>query len=321
MRIVIAGGTGFLGSPLAEVYAEEGHDVRVLTRGLPPGESRHDPGTGVPGVTRVGWNPDSLPPGTGGFASGQLPPWAAALDGADAVVNLAGESIAGPRWTPQRKALLRDSRIVSTRALAAALTAIPTPPRVFVSGSGVGFYGPGGDEPKTEDSPAGSDFLANLCVDWEQEARRAEPSGVRVALLRTGLVLEQSGGALAKMLPPFRMFAGGPMGSGRQYMSWIHRLDWLEMVRWIVDTPEASGPINATAPHPVTNREFARALGRALHRPALLPVPKLALKLMLGEMAETLVTGQRAIPAKAKALKFHFRYPEIDQAFRGIFEG
>jgi len=139
-------------------------------------------------------------------------------------------------------------------------------------------------------------------------------------LVRTGIVLEQSGGALHKMLRPFRMFVGGPIGSGRQYMSWIHRIDWLEMVRWIVDTPQAEGPINATAPHPVTNREFSRALGRALRRPSLMPVPGFALKIALGELAEALTTGQRVLPERAKALKFHFRYPEIDQAFRGIFE-
>ena len=310
MKIVIAGGTGFLGSPLAEVYAEEGHDVRVLTRGLTPGDSRHDPGTGVPGVTKVGWDP-----------SGSPGPWADTLSGADAVVNLAGESLDSKRWSPQRKAQLRDSRIVATKSLAAASRAAPQPPRVFISGSAVGYYGPSGDEPKTEDSSPGSDFLAQLCIDWEQEARKAERPGTRVVLLRTGIALEQSGGALAKMLPPFRLFAGGRMGSGRQYISWIHRIDWLEMVRWIVDTPEAVGPINATAPHPVTNREFARALGRAIRRPALLPVPRVALKLVVGELADSLTTGQRVIPARAKALKFHFRYPEIDQAFRGIFEG
>jgi uncharacterized protein len=309
MRIVIAGGTGFLGSPLAEVYAEEGHDVRVLTRGLAAGESRHDPGTGVPGITRVGWVPD----GTSGA-------WARALDGADAAVNLAGESIAGGRWTESRKRALRDSRIHATRSLAAAINACAVPPRVFVSGSASGYYGPSGDEPKTEDSPAGHDFLARLCVDWEQEAQAAAKSGTRLALLRTGIVLERSGGALAKMMPPFRLWVGGPIASGRQYMSWIHRLDWLEMVRWIVDTPAAAGPINATAPHPVTNREFARALGRALHRPSLMPVPSFALKVLLGELADSLTTGQRVVPAKAKALAFHFRYPEIDQAFRGIFE-
>ena len=308
MKIVIAGGTGFLGSPLAEVYAEEGHDVRVLTRGLPPGESRHDPGTGVPGVNRVGWRAD-----------GESGPWADVISGADAVINLAGASIADGRWTPARKQLLRDSRILSTRSLAAAIKAAPAPPRVFISGSAAGYYGPSGDEPKTEESPPGRDFLAQLCVDWETEAAAARRPDTRLVLVRTGIVLEQSGGALHKMLRPFRMFVGGPIGSGRQYMSWIHRIDWLEMVRWIVDTPQAEGPINATAPHPVTNREFSRALGRALRRPSLMPVPGFALKIALGELAEALTTGQRVLPARAKALKFHFRYPEIDQAFRGIF--
>ena len=309
MQIVIAGGTGFLGSPLAEVYAEDGHDVRVLTRGLAPGESRHDSGTGMPGVTRVGWRPN-----------GESGPWAAAIHGADAVINLAGESIADGRWTPQRKAQLRDSRILATKSLVAAIDAAKPAPRVLVSGSAVGYYGPCGDEPLAEASRPGDDFLAKLCVDWEAEAKPAAASGTRLALLRTGIVLERSGGALAKMITPFKLFAGGPIGSGRQYMSWIHRLDWLEMVRWIVATPQVSGPVNATAPHPVTNRHFARALGRSLHRPALVPVPGFALKIVLGEMADSLVTGQRVIPERAKSLGFHFRYPEIEQAFRGIFE-
>lgn len=309
MRIVIAGGTGFLGSPLAEVYAEDGHDVRLLTRGLPPGEARHDPGTGVPGITRVGWKPD-----------GESGPWASVIDGADALINLAGESIGGKRWTPQRKAQLRDSRLVPTRSLVAALTAVSTPPPVFISGSATGYYGASGDEPKPEGAAAGDNFLAHICEDWEAEARRAQPAVQRIVLLRTGVVLERSGGALAKMITPFRLFAGGPIGSGRQYMSWIHRMDWIEMVRWIVETPAAAGAINATAPEPVTNREFARALGRALRRPSLLPAPGFALKLLLGEMATPLLlTGQRAVPARAQALAFHFRYPDIDQAFRGIF--
>jgi uncharacterized protein (TIGR01777 family) len=309
MRIVIAGGTGFLGSPLAEVYAEEGHDVRVLTRSLASGEARHESGTGVPGITRVGWKPDG---GTG--------PWATAVDGADAVINLAGESVGDRRWTPQRKALLRDSRIIPTRSLTMAIRGSAQPPAVFASASGVGYYGASGDDPKTETSPPGDDFLACLCEEWEAEARRAEPAGVRVVLMRTGTVLERNGGALAKLLTPFRLFAGGPMGSGRQYMSWIHRLDWLEMVRWIVTTRDISGPVNVTAPVPVRNSEFARALGRALKRPAFIPAPAVALKLLLGEMAGPLVlTGQRVIPARAQALGYHFRYPEIDIAFRGIF--
>jgi uncharacterized protein len=307
MKIVVAGGTGFLGSPLAEMYAEEGHDVRVLSRGLMPGDTRHDPGTGVPGVTRVGWNPD-----------GKSGPWAPALEGADALINLAGESIAGKRWSPQRKAQLRDSRILATRSLAVAVKCAAQPPPVFISGSGVDYYPPG-DEPVAEDSPAGTAFLARLCEDWENEARAAARPEVRVILLRTGVVLERSGGALPEMMRAFRLFAGGRMGSGRQYMSWIHRLDWIEMVRWIVQTPEVSGPVNATAPHPVTNRTFARALGRSMHRPHLVPAPAFALKLVLGEMSQAVLTGRRVLPAVALRHGYHFRYPEIDQAFRGIF--
>jgi uncharacterized protein len=309
MRIVIAGGTGFLGSPLAEVYAEEGHDVRVLSRSLPPGASRHEPGTGMPGITSVGWNPD-----------GRSGPWAAAIDGADAVVNLAGESIAGKRWSAARKAALRDSRLLSTRSLVAAITAAAAPPPVFISGSGTGYYGPSHDEITTEDTPPGDDFLAHMAVDWEAEARKAESPRTRVVLLRTGIVLERSGGALKELMRPFSFFVGGPMGSGRQYMPWIHRLDWIEMVRWIVETPEVRGPVNATAPEPVTNRRFARELGRALRRPYWTPAPGFALKLVAGEMATPLLLqGQRAVPAKAQSLRFHFRYPTLDQAFRGIF--
>jgi uncharacterized protein len=308
MRIVIAGGTGFLGSPLAEVYAEEGHDVRVLSRSLPPGQTRHESGTGVPGINRTGWAPD-----------GRSGPWATAVDGADAVINLAGESLGAKRWTPQRKAVLRDSRILATRSLAAAIAAAAKPPAVFVSASGVGYYGDGGVERKTETSPAGQDFLAHLCEDWEREAGQAARANVRLATLRTGIVLERSGGALPQMLTPFKFFAGGRLGSGRQYISWIHRLDWVEMVRWIVLTPDASGPINATAPYPVTNREFARALGKALRRPALVPAPAFALKIWLGEFSGSILTGQRVIPTRAQALGYHFRYPEVDIAFRGIF--
>jgi uncharacterized protein (TIGR01777 family) len=236
------------------------------------------------------------------------------------VINLAGASIGEKRWTPQRKAELRDSRILPTRSLAAAIGAAATPPGIFISASGVGYYGTYTDgDTKTETSPPGADFLAHLCEDWEAEAVKAEREGLRVVTIRTGLVIERSGGALAKMMTPFRFFAGGPVGSGRQYMSWVHRLDWIEMVRWIVQTPEASGPFNVTAPHPVTNRQFARALGRSLKRPALVPTPAFALRLALGEFANYVVTGQRVVPAQAQKLKYHFRYPELDIAFRGIF--
>jgi len=308
MKVVIAGGTGFLGSPLAWAWAEEGHDIRVLSRGLAPGQAQHESGTGKPGMTRVGWAADGT--------AGQL---AREIDGASAVINLAGESIAGKRWTAARKQALRDSRLLSTRSIVAALAECQAPPAVFISGSGIGYYGDRGTEPLTEESTPGTDFLARLCVEWEAEAQRAARPNVRVVLLRTGLVLEKSGGVLAQMMRPFRFFAGGPLGRGRQYMPWVHRHDWVEMVRWIVDTPSVIGPVNVTAPHPVTNAEFARALGRALHRPALVPAPPFALKLALGEMADAALTGQRALPQKAQSAGYHFRYPEIDIAFRGIF--
>lgn len=308
MKIVVAGGGGFLGSPLCEAWAEEGHDVRVLTRSLPPGQSQHDSGTGVPGITRVGWTPD----GTAGL----LP---SVIDGASALVNLAGESIVGRRWTAGRKKALRDSRILATRSLASAILAASAPPGVFVSGSAVGYYGNTGETTVNEWSPPGHGFLADLCVEWEAEAQRAARDEIRVVLLRTGIALERSGGALPRMTMPFRFFAGGRLSTGRQFVSWIHRLDWMEIVRWTIDTPGISGPVNATAPHPVTNAQLSRALGHALHRPSLLPAPKLALRVALGEMADSLITGQRAIPLRAQQASFHFRYPEIEIALRGIF--
>ena len=308
MKVVIAGGSGFLGSPLAWAWAEEGHDVRVLTRSLVPGQAQHESGTGKPGITRVGWVPDGT--------AGQL---AREFDGAAVVINLAGESIAGKRWSAARKQALRDSRVLATRSMVAALGESHEPPPTFINGSAVGYYGNRGDEALTEESAPGEDFLSQLCVEWEAEAQKAARAGLRLVLLRTGLVLEKGGGVLAKMMRPFRLFAGGPVGGGRQYMPWVHRHDWVEMVRWIVDTPAVEGPVNVTAPHPVTNSEFAHALGRALHRPALVPAPRFALKIALGEVADAVVAGQRAFPRRAQSAGYHFRYPEIDIAFRGIF--
>ena len=309
MKVIVAGGSGFLGTPLCEAWAEDGHDVRMLTRALAPGVSRHDSGTGVPGITRVGWKPDGT--------AGMLP---ALIDGAAAVVNLSGESLGRRRWSSTRKQLLRESRLLPTRSLVDAIGAAANPPAALVNASAVGYYGNTGDRPVTESSPAGSDFLARLCEEWEGEAQRANGSGVRVVTLRSGVVLERAGGALPKMARPFRYFIGGRLGSGRQYFAWIHRLDWIEMVRWIVDTPSLSGASNATAPHPVTNAHFTRALRHALRRPALMPVPRFALRAAVGEMADALLTGQRAFPARAQEAGFHFRYPEIEIALRGVFE-
>jgi uncharacterized protein (TIGR01777 family) len=296
MTIIIAGGAGFLGSALAGAWRQDGREVLVLTR-RPRGEHQ------------IGWSP-------GSGADGE---WVAAVQNADAVVNLAGESIAGGRWTAARKAAIRDSRLRATRALAGAILNSPSRKPVFVSASGVGVYGPRGDEAVTEDTPPGFDFLASVCREWEAEALAAAASA-RVVLLRTGLVLSNDGGALPRMALPFRFFGGGPSGSGRQYMPWIHVDDWVAMTRWAVSTPSVSGPLNVVAPNPVTNAEFARELGRALRRPAFLPAPAFALRLALGEMADALLlAGQRALPAKALALGFSFRYAALQDALRAIY--
>jgi uncharacterized protein len=295
MQIVVAGGTGFLGQALTDRLAREGHDVRVLTRRA---RSPRD----------IAWTPD----GTTG-------PWASALDGADAVINLSGESIAGGRWTASRKARIRDSRVAATRSLVTAIERASRRPSVFISGSAVGYYGPHGDEPVTEATPAGDDFLASVCREWEAEALRASAL-TRLVLLRTGIVLERGGGALPQMALPFPLFAGGPVGSGRQYQPWIHRDDWVAMTAWALRATSVSGPLNVTAPNPVTNREFAQTLGRVLHRPAFMPAPAFALRIGLGEMADALLlTGARVLPARAQAMGFHFQYPSLEPALSAIY--
>jgi hypothetical protein len=260
-------------------------------------------------VRAVVWSPD-----------GNAGAWASELDGADVAINLAGESIAGRRWSAAHKQRILDSRIRATRSLAAAIAGATWPPSVFASGSAVGYYGPLGDEVAVETTPAGSDFLAQVCQQWEAEASRAAGPRTRVVCIRTGLVLERDGGALPQMLPPFKVGVGGPVGSGRQFWPWIHRADWIDLVRWAIRTDAAVGPVNATAPEPVRNVEFARALGRALHRPAFMRAPAFALRLMLGEMADALLlSGQRAVPAKAGTLGFTFKYKRLDDALGVIF--
>jgi uncharacterized protein len=218
-----------------------------------------------------------------------------------------------------QKQRILDSRVHATRSLTTAIQAARNPPPVWVSGSAVGYYGPRGDQKIPEETPPGSDFLANVCVRWEAEANPAA-SATRVVYLRTGLVLERDGGALPQMLPPFWFGAGGPVGSGRQYWPWIHRADWIALVQWALRTPAVAGAINGTAPNPVTNAEFARALGRAMHRPAFMPAPGFALKLLLGEMAEALLlSGQRAVPERPEQLGFTFRYSRLDDALAALF--
>ena len=296
MRIVVAGGSGFLGSALVRTWRNDGHEVKVLTR-----RPRAD--------DDVRWEPET----DGGT-------WTTALEHAGAIVNLAGEGIADTQWTAARKAAILGSRITSTRALANAIRRCANPPRVFLSASGVGFYGIHDDELLTEESAAGSDFLAAVCQEWERETTAA--AGVaRIVLLRTGLALARHGGALPRMALPFRWFVGGRLGSGRQFVPWIHLDDWVELVRWALSNSAVSGPLNLVAPNPVTNAEFTRALSHAMGRPALFPVPAFALRTLLGaEMADALLLGgQRAVPAKAQQLGYRFRFATAEAALQNVF--
>ena len=297
MRVIIAGGSGFLGSALTRALRGSGHEVLVLARR-------------VRGAGQVAWNPDDT--------SGE---WVARIDGADAVINLAGERLDQGRWTAHRKSQLLNSRVVSTRALVSAIATASRPPGVFISASAVGYYGPHGDEVLDESSKPGADFLAAICVAWEREARLAAPRS-RVVLLRTGLVLSRDGGALPPMSLAFRLFVGGRVGSGNQWWSWIHIDDWVRLVEWMLGALSADGPVNLTAPEPVTNREFAARLGSALGRPSLVPVPGFALRLLVGEMADAaILSGQRVMPQRALAGGFQFRFPRLDAALADLYRG
>ncbi len=293
--IVIAGGTGLLGTALLEALRVDGHRVIVLTR-RPTRE--HE----------VRWSP------AGGGSS-----WSSTLNGADAVINLAGTSIAGGRWTAARKASIHASRKQATTALVRAIADSSHPPAVFISSSAVGYYGARGDEPATEATPPGSDFLAEVCRDWEAIANQAAGRS-RVVLVRSGVVFAREGGALPQLVLPFKLFAGGPVGTGKQFVSWIHLHDWLDMMKWALATTTLAGPINATAPTPVTNEELSHAIGRVLGRPSFLRAPSFALRLILGEMADALVLGgQRVIPEVARRHGFVFRYPTVESALRQIY--
>jgi len=297
MHVLITGGTGFIGRELAASLLADGHAVTVLTREITSAGNR------VP---------------SGAKAIRDL----AKADAIDAVVNLAGASLGGVRWNPVAKMGFRSSRIDTTRRLVDWMSRLQAKPKVLISGSAIGWYGAHGDEKLNETMPAGSDFSATLCRDWEAEAYKATALGVRVCTLRTGIVLgpdgPAGGGALAQMLPAFRLGGGGPMGSGKQWMSWVHRADLVAMIRFLIEREMASGPYNGTAPEPVTNAEFAKTLGRVLKRPAILPMPGFALKMIVGEMAEILLTGQRVIPQAAMDQGFQFRFPTLEGALRDV---
>jgi hypothetical protein len=288
MRIAISGATGLIGPRVVAALKERGDEVTVLSRDPQQGEH---------------WDP----------MREQAP--AKALAGRDAIVHLAGENIA-QRWSAAAKQAIRESRVKGTRNLVQGIGELDETerPRVLVSGSAIGYYGAHGDEPIDEDAPAGSDFLAQTCHAWEAEAEAAAGYGLRVAKVRTGVVLDREGGALAKMLPPFKLGVGGPVAGGRQYISWIHPDDLVGIVLAAIDDQLWQGAVNATAPEPQRNGDFSKALGRALHRPSFLPVPRAALGLLYGEMAEIVTTGARVLPAKALVLGYQFRYPKLDAA-------
>ncbi|MER5769689.1 TIGR01777 family oxidoreductase [Streptomyces sp. NPDC001985] len=290
MRIAITGSSGLIGTALGRSLRSDGHEVVRLVRRAPRG------------IGEVEWDPHRQWVDTAGLA------------GCDAVVNLAGAGIGDRRWTDEYRKEIRDSRVLGTAALAEALTALDTPPRVFLSGSAIGYYGDTGDRTVDESAPPGDGFLPNVGVEWEEAAAPAEEAGIRTAFARTGLVVSRKGGAWARMFPLFRAGLGGRLGDGRQYWSFVALRDEVAALRHILDTESLSGPVNCVAPNPATNREVTAAMGRALHRPTLFAVPSPALRVALGEMASEVLGSTRAVPAKLLESGFVFACPTIDEA-------
>ncbi len=300
MRVLITGGSGLVGRALAASLARDGNEVIILSR-------RPERVTGLPaGVTTKQWD--------GHTTEG----WSSLVDGTDAIINLAGENISSGRWSDERKYAILQSRSSAGHAVVQAIKAAARKPRIVIQASGIGYYGPGGDEEITEETPPGHDFLAQLAADWESSTASQESLGVRRAVIRTGVVLSTEGGALPRMLLPFRFFAGGRLGSGRQWFPWIHIADEVGAIRFLIENEAANGPFNLTAPVPLNNAEFSRLLGQQLRRPALMPIPAFALRLLFGEMATVILDGQRAIPRRLIQLGFTFRFSEAGPALRDL---
>ena len=304
MRVLVTGGTGLVGRRLLPRLRERGHDVLVLSRRTaPPLPDGCTLVTGDPAVAG---------------------PWLDRLPSCDAIVHLAGENVFAHRWRKRFKQLLYSSRIDSTKLIAETLAQQPLradgSPKILVSASAVGYYGPRDREELDEESPPGSDFLATICIDWEKAALPASAAGVRVAHLRIGMVLDNKGGGLKKLLTPFRWFVGGPVASGKQWISWIHVTDLVGLILFALDRPDASGPFNATAPEPLTNWGFCKTLGKVLHRPSWLNVPGFAVRILLGPAATVVNHGQRVLPQRAEKLGFSFAFPELELALRDLLK-
>jgi len=300
MNILITGGRGFIGTALTEVLLKEGHNVVITTR---RGDNLWYEDRGI-----LRWLPPALIPSD-------------IISRIDAVINLAGEPIASGRWTRKKKEMILHSRVDTTRALVQSIRNAANPPRVMLSASAIGYYGPHGDEDVTEETPAGNDFLAQVCRAWEDEAVKAEESGTRVVILRIGLVLATHGGLLTRMITPFKLFVGGRIGDGRQWFSWIHLDDVIGIIKYTIEQEGIRGPVNLTAPVPVRNAEFSYALGRALHRPSWFILPGFIVRLILGEFGGVILTGQRVIPHRVLKAGYRFIYPEVDLALKALFSG
>ncbi len=303
MHILITGGTGLIGRALIDNLVADGHTATVLSRS----PQKHQ--SSLPtGVQAVAWD--------GKSADG----WEHLADGADAIVNLAGEGIADGRWSEERKQRIVQSRVDAGKAVVEAVRQAQTKPKVVIQASAVGYYGVGDDTSLPEESAPGKDFLGHVCFDWEASSAEVEQMGVRRVIIRTGIVLSTKGGAFPKLLLPFHFFAGGPIGSGSQYFPWIHIDDQVKAIRFLIENEDASGPFNLAAPNPPTNKEFVQKLGKAMGRPAFMPVPSFVFKIIFGEMSTVLLDGQRALPQALQAAGFTFAYPEATGATRDILQ-
>ena len=307
MKILISGSTGLVGSAVADCLSRRGHEItRLLRSGSNLRKGKTTPSRELPQVL---WNPQS------GLLNSRA-------EEVDAIIHLAGASIAGRRWSPAWKKELRDSRVPATRHLIASLRQLHRPPQIFIAASAIGFYGNRGDEELTESSPPGSDFLAELARDWETESARAAELGARVVILRFGVILAKEGGALPRMVFPFRLGVGGKIGSGRQWISWVTSEDVVGIIQFALETSLLSGPANAVSPNPVQNAQFAATIGRVLRRPAIFPTPSFALRLALGELADSLLlASQRVYPTKLQRLGYRFLYPDLEPALAAILKG